>query len=283
VKQRLADSGIHFDVASPSSPSEYIETTRNALLSGVDTIVAAGGDGTVNLVANGFFSGGLPINPQACLGFLPLGTGNDLARTLGIPRGEAAVASLLRPPRWLDVGSATLHYPSGDTESRCFLNFAAIGLPVLVVQKMARRRFCGGGFLSYMVASLSALPEARPIEVELSLGGAQSVRMNLLASGVCNGTYFGGGMRLNPGAIMDDGWFEAMTMQQTRLLRRMLILLQVYFGAHMSQPEIKNCRTQDFRLSSRVPFYVSLDGDPIPDPVDSLAVQVNRRALQVLA
>jgi diacylglycerol kinase (ATP) len=283
VERRLVGSGISFDVASPCSPADCIDTTRRALRSGVDTIVAAGGDGTANLVVNGFFDGGAPINPQARLGIIPLGTGNDLARTLGLPPGEAAVPSLLRAPRWIDVGIATLRDIEGAEERRYFLNFAAVGLPVQVVQQMARRPMGGGGFLPYLIASLVSLPAARSIDVQISLDDGERASLQILALGVANGAYFGGGMKLNPNAIIDDGRLEVIALKKTSLIQVAYALFRIYSGSHLALSKIKAWQARVIRIQSARPFDAGVDGDAFPWPVTSLEVRVIRQAIQILA
>ncbi len=132
----LNGMGLEFDVAFTTGPGAAVDLACDALGNGRTTIVAVCGDSTVNEVVNGFFVGGEPLNHRARLGIVPLGSGNDLSRSLGLPKGEAALTRLLGSPRSLDVGVARFENSQGLEERRYFLNVAATGLVAEVTQRV---------------------------------------------------------------------------------------------------------------------------------------------------
>jgi diacylglycerol kinase family enzyme len=117
----------HFTARFTSEPGSGIAITRGLLREGFDLIIAVGGDGTVNEAANGFFDEGRLVRPEATLGILPLGTGGDFRRMLGVPADVTAAIDVLAAgvQTQIDVGKATFCDISGGQASRYFLNLAS--------------------------------------------------------------------------------------------------------------------------------------------------------------
>src|SRR5207249_12196320 len=115
IAERLHSAGLEFEVAMTSGPGDAIELTRKAVQASVPTLVAAGGDGTIHEVVNGFFDSGLAIPTSTRLGILPMGTGGDFRRTFSIPLDPQAAARVLHAARTrrIDTGKLTCALPSG--------------------------------------------------------------------------------------------------------------------------------------------------------------------------
>jgi len=118
-----------YTVFLTAGPRDAEDLARRALREGADLVVAVGGDGTLNEVANGFFEGLQPINARAAMALLPWGTGQDFARSLHLPTDAAASLTLLRDgeARRIDLGRVTYHGRADRLETRWFANIAEFG------------------------------------------------------------------------------------------------------------------------------------------------------------
>jgi diacylglycerol kinase (ATP) len=147
-----------FEHAFTDGPGHATCLARQALLDGVELVVAVGGDGTLNEVACGFFEGERCVAPHAALGVVPAGTGSDFARTLGSDSIEAACARLGgRDSRFIDVGHARFMGRDGATRERIFLNVASFGCSGQIARGISPRIKRLSGRLAYGVATLHTL------------------------------------------------------------------------------------------------------------------------------
>ena len=177
VAARLRAAGLDFDTAMTSCLCEAIELSRQAVAEGRPLIVAAGGDGTINEVANGFFARGGEPAAGPRLGVLPTGTGGDLRRTLGFPQdvGEAAAVLLAGRTRRIDAGRVTCTRPDGETTVRYFVNIADAGIGGDVVHQVNSGRRVINGEVTFMLASLS-MQSLNSITVNLPQGDAPNLQ-----------------------------------------------------------------------------------------------------------
>src|SRR5262249_26868515 len=136
-----------FDVELTTEPGHATTLTREALKSGAELVVAIGGDGTINEVVNGFFDGVRAVAPGAALAILPVGTGGDFIRTLGVPRDLEAAAHALSSAgeRAIDVGRLTYIDEGGARAARHFINIASFGMGGLVDRYVNRSSKALGG------------------------------------------------------------------------------------------------------------------------------------------
>jgi diacylglycerol kinase (ATP) len=252
----LRTAGVDFEVHRTTEPGDATHAVRGALRSGRRTIVAVGGDGTLNEVVNGFFDeAGAPIGGDAVLGLLPSGTGGDFRRAVGIPRDLDAAARLiaLGSVRHIDAGRIEF----ADGQRRFFVNIADCGMGGEVVERVNRSRYKGGGVRGsamFLGTSLSTLLGyvARTARIEID-GTAfdRSVRSVVIA----NGLYFGGGMRVAPGAVLDDGQFDVVIIGDTGRTRALTGIPSLYLGRHLNRAEVEVYRARVVR--------VTCDGEPM--------------------
>jgi YegS/Rv2252/BmrU family lipid kinase len=168
----------------------------------VDLVVLGGGDGTINAGAAALLATQLP------LGILPLGTANDLARTLGIPTEPEAAARVI-------LGGVRRRIDLGEVNGRPFFNVASIGLSVAITRGLTSELKRRWGRLAYAVATLRALPQARPFRAELHYGDrVELVRTLQIAVG--NGRHYGAGMVVADHAEPDDGLLHLYSLEFQR-------------------------------------------------------------------
>lgn len=246
--------------------AEASDLARKAVADGVDALVVCGGDGLVHLALQVVAGSDVP------LGILPAGTGNDAARSVGIPLRDpmAAAARLVAwEPRRIDLAR------SGD---RWFVTVLAAGFDA-VVNERANKMTWPRGQMRYNLATLAELRTFEPLHYEIDLDGVQrQLRAMLVAVG--NGPSFGGGLRIAEGAALDDGLIDVIVigpMSKPELVRT---YPKLFRGTHVDHPQFTRHRVK--RVTVACPGIVGYaDGErygALP-----LTVECVPDALQVLA
>lgn len=228
--------------------------------SGPILLLAAGGDGTSHEVVNGLIDAG---PTEAAMGWLPLGSGNDLARSVGVPLDPAGAVRWYRRPGTARIDVATVRYTAaGAAVTRAFGNSFTIGLSNDVLDLVRHGRRFGG--LSYAVGTVRALARQRPLDLELVVDGQPTALMGARLLSVTNGATFGAGMRVTPGARLDDGRLDMVSIAGTGRLATLMVFPRIYWGGHLSHPAVRNARLE--RMSIRGPDIRSIetDGELIP-------------------
>lgn len=239
-----------------------------------DALVVVGGDGMVSLGVN------LVARTDIPLGIIPSGTGNDMARGLGIPVGntaaaiEALLTGLARGPRLIDAGLIT----RGDGSTRWFACVFSGGFDAIVNERANRMRRPRGKS-RYTLALIRELLSLRPIRYELELDGVPETRDAILVA-VGNNVSFGGGMRVAPEAQLDDGLFDVVILDPVNRRGLLRIFPSVFSGTHILDPRVSVRRAKRVRVAApRVVAYA--DGERVGElPVD---LEVVQGALRVLA
>ncbi|HMF56298.1 MAG TPA: diacylglycerol kinase family protein [Pyrinomonadaceae bacterium] len=230
-----------FNCAFTESETDAVRLAEDAAREGRKLIIACGGDGTISEVANGILRSGC----EAILGILPSGTGGDFRRTLKIPTRAADAAQVLRngKTRSIDVGRATYLDSKGDEASRFFLGVASFGMSAEVIArvkedensllKIATPRIIGGK-LSYAIATAKATFANPVTRVHVKLDDKTERRLSVVQFCIANARYFGGGMKIAPDALLDDGKFDVVVIDDIGALKILANGPQLYFGTHLS-------------------------------------------------
>lgn len=250
----------------PGSPAQARRLARQAAAEGFDAIIVIGGDGTINEVAAGTLENGLP------LAIVPAGTGNAFARSLGQVTVPRDLCRALREGRIrrLDVGTVG---------NRVFVNMAGIGFDSEVLRGFRRNRLVRG-IPGYVMTGLQMLPVFRPPCVSIAMPGARlTARTTLVA--ICNGPYYGGGLKMAPHADMTDGLLDICVMEHLTAAEVFAMWSALYSGQHVRHPKVKILRAAEFRLESETPLQYHCDGDLAG--YTPCAVRVLPQALPVIA
>ncbi len=270
IARRLADVTGPLTVALTHAPMDASRLTSNALAEGYERIVAVGGDGTINEVVNGFFHEGEAINPLAEFALLNLGTGGDFRKTFDIGAGMDASLERIAGGRVrnIDVGRLTYVTTDGKSGSRHFANIASFGLSGDVVDRVNRsvwmKRLTGR--LVYSWASLSGLLRYRAKPVRLKIDNVFDEVITISTCAVCNGQFFGGGMRIAPDASPDDGMLDVIVLGDAPLRETMKSMNDIYTGAHIGNPNVKVFRGRSIiatpvEATAGAPVLIEADGE----------------------
>ncbi|WP_309083348.1 lipid kinase [Chelativorans sp.] len=232
-----------------------------------DLIVVGGGDGSVSSAALAVMESKLPM------GIIPMGTANDLARTLGMPLDllEAADVILRGKTRPVDVGTVNGH---------AFFNVASIGLSSDLAQGLdpaLKKRF---GRLGYAVAALQVLAKARPFNARIVEKG-RSIRVKTYQIAVGNGRHYGGGNVVEENAEIDDGHLDLYSLEMTNLWKLALMLRSFRSGTHGAWEEVRTARCVEFEIETDRPMPVNADGEIVTSTPAHF--QVHPRAVPVFA
>lgn len=254
------------EVRLTNGPGHATELAREALKEGKRSIVAVGGDGTLNEVVNGFFENGKIIDPEAELGIVGIGTGCDTIKSFRIPRDpRRALLALSAIPgyraRPVDVGRVRFLDHEGKESIRYFINIAEAGIGGAVVGAVNKTSKKWGGFSTFLLGTLETIFRYQNRLLELQLDDLPA--RHLVASNVVvgNGRYFGGGMKILPHAEFDDRLLEILVMGDLSPTELLLNLGGVYFGTHVNHPLVETHQARRVRVSSTLPLPIDVDGE----------------------
>lgn len=242
----LAGHGFDLDIRQSADRDSLAGVIRDCA-GGVDAIVVAGGDGTVNGAIPALIEAGKPV------GILPLGTANDLALTLGIPVDPVAAAGVI-------VDGATRRIDVGKVNDAPFLNVASIGLSVKIAQKQDEELKRQRGIFSYVVAAASALNEAERFEARITCGErSETVQAYQIAIG--NGIHFGGGLTVSPEAAIDDGVLDVYAIETASVPELIALAPRLRDGTLVESDDVAFFRGASVRIETPKPMPVNTDGE----------------------
>jgi len=250
VVARLRAGGIDVREETFTRPGE-VEADILRAAGEVDCAIVCGGDGTMNLAAPGLMRTGL------ALGIMPMGTANDLARTLGIPGDplRAADVILAGHRRRIDMGSVN---------GRPFFNVASIGLSVELARALSPEMKRRWGRLSYAIAAFRALRRSRRFSAWITENGV-TTRVKTLQIAVGNGRFYGGGTVVEETAAIDDGHLDLYSLELSNVWKLALMLRTFRSGAHGAWEEVRTARHTEFDVTTRFPRPVNADGELITE------------------
>ncbi|MGH2418032.1 MAG: diacylglycerol/lipid kinase family protein [Candidatus Limnocylindria bacterium] len=222
---------------------------------GHDRVIAIGGDGTVQEVVNGLLAASAPAE----LGIVPLGSGNDLARSLGLPAELASAwrVAIGSETRAIDVARAR----NGDGTERWFASAGGIGFDAQVAAAMIARGGWQAGRAGYLFTTLAELRRFSNRRVRLTIDGISSEHDVLLVA-IANGAYYGGGMRIAPDARPDDGFLDVCVVGDISRITAIRQLPNLYRGTHVRHAQVSMHRGRSIEVDGDGATRVHLDGEP---------------------
>ena len=243
------------------------QLAHDALKAGADLVIAVGGDGTANEVVNGFFENGQGVRPEACLGFIPFGTGGDLQRTLEIPSDVEKAVDILAAGAQapIDVGKAAFVAHDGAPLERYFVNLLSLGIGGDVAVRA--KNFLSpllGGKVAFLYATFAAFVRFRGKRVRLTLDGASEPTEFFISNvAIGNGRYHGGGMHPCPRAVMNDGLLEVTTIDYLTMFEFLRDINYLYSDDIYRHPKARHFRARGIVAESDETTHIEIDGEAL--------------------
>lgn len=264
ARAALRDHRADGEVVVADGPGRGSAAARQLVEKGVETVVVWGGDGTVNEVASQLVGSG--VN----LGIVPAGSGNGLARELGLDRDPARAleVALQGPVRRIDAG---------ELGGRLFFNVAGVGFDAqLAAAFNARTR---RGAAGYAAAALREARRYEPARYSVTADGAVSSSRALLVA-VANTRQYGNGAIIAPGARPDDGRLELVIVPPVGFLAACRQLLRLFRGTLHHMPGVSMCQVREGAIAADAPLVFHVDGEVVAGD-RTLPLAVHARALAV--
>ena len=266
------------DLVQTTRPEEAAELAARALEQGFEKIVAAGGDGTVNEIVNGCLSHD-GKEDWGTLGIIPIGSGNDLAWTLGLsPDLETACARVFTGERReIDLGRIT----DGDGRSRYFCNGVGLGFDATVAREVQRITWAGG-FAKYLIGlarTFILYYDAPQASIRF---GDKEICDEIMMLTVSNGRRHGGGFIITPEATLDDGCLDLCIVRRVGRLDILQLIPKFLKGVHIHDARVQMDRGG--RVIVEVPdgLATHLDGEIFADAARWLDIEILPKRLAVI-
>ena len=257
-----------FQVAFTKKPNDGVSLAKRAVEQGRKFIIACGGDGTINEVANGILESGADVE----LGILPSGTGGDFRRTLGLPTETREAAKCLRTgeTKTIDVGKVTFFNHEGEQTSRYFLNVSSFGLSASIIENVKTNSKLNWlpnnllrGKASFALSTLQEVLDLNFVTVRVKMDKKEEKSLNTINFCVCNSRYFGGGMKIAPDAKINDGFLDVVNIGDIKTAKILLNAYTLYRGSHLSLEEVKSTLAQKIEVNSanNREIHLEVDGE----------------------
>jgi len=276
ISRRASAAGLDGEALVSTRPGEIAELAERAVADGARTLVVVGGDGTVFEAVNGLMRAG----GGAELAVLARGTGKDFVQSQGIPTDldRALETARTGSVRTVDLGCARYPAPDGAPVESWFANFGGAGISGAIARRANETSKALGGRVSFVWATVAVFSRWKSEEVRVTAG--EEIRegrfFEILAM---LGEYTAGGMRMAPGASVDDGLFDVVLIGDVTKADFARTFPKVYRGKHLSHPKIELVRAASVTVEAERRLPVALDGEqPGTTPV---TFEVVPRALRL--
>lgn len=249
VEEYLRSRGARVDCEPSTDPADLVRIAAESSRAGYDRVVVCGGDGTLNLAVREFDL------DKGTLALIPTGSGDDFAKVMGIPRNVRKACDVVIGGRVREVDVAL----ANDIR---YLGVAGLGFDSEVADFANRNVKFLRGSAVYLYAILRVLPRFTPRPVEIrDDDGTRSEEIMFAAIG--NTRQYGGGIRITPDAIVDDGLLDLCIVHRTTRGELLKTLPKAYTGAHIRSAFVEMRRGKSFHFASETPMAVYADGEPL--------------------
>ena len=280
IKNVCADAGAEYDIfASESFAStlEYVRSEAERAFPEKIAFIAAGGDGTLCKTATAVMSLPEEHRKNACVGVIPLGTGNDFVSNFFNKERFSSIKALMKPSEYeIDV------IRCNDLYSVNMINIGFDSEVVCKKEEIGRRKWLPRKF-AYIFSLIITLFRKPTVSMEISVDGEESEKKHLLLTTYANGAFCGGGFNSNPKAVLSDGMIDMLFVNNVGRLKFLTLVGDYKKGNHLSDKfkdiiENKKCQSAYMRFDTETP--VSVDGEIIR--TRELSLSIERKALRIV-
>lgn len=269
MRDMMDNIGIEYDIVLTKGPKDAINISKSGIEKGYTTIVAVGGDGTINEVALGILESG-----KGLLGIIPSGTGNDLARTLEIPFSlkEAIDTIINANKKDIDIGIVN---------NKLFLNIASIGFDAEVVKNAEKFKKKVKSKIAYIIGILDTLITFKDKKIIIEIDDVP-VEKSISLVAIGNGKYYGGGLRVLPMAMIEDGYFHICIVNKISKIKLLFLFPSIFKGNHIRfKKYVEVFKAKKIRIITKDEAYLNVDGE-IYDIEEETLFSIDSRKLTVL-
>lgn len=227
----------------PRQISDLIRRYRHQ----VDLVIIGGGDGTLNAAIEGL------IDTQLPLGILPLGTANDLARTLEIPTSIPKACQII-------ADGEVKRIDLGKVNDKYFFNVASLGLSVEITQQLSGELKRRWGVLAYAIAALQVVYRARPFKAEICYLD-RSIQVKTVQIAIGNGRFYGGGMVVDDDATIEDSKLDLYSLEIRKWWQIFPLIPAIMRGKQGNWPGVRTLEGQEIEIYTRKPYPINTDGE----------------------
>jgi YegS/Rv2252/BmrU family lipid kinase len=251
------------------APGHAIELTAKAIKGGATTIIAVGGDGTINEVVNGMFENDKLISGDIRLGIIPHGTSSDLRRALNLPLDPEKAARVIRRGELHMVDLLKVRYTrmDGTPAFRYCINITSFGMGGSVAARVNRSSKPLGGRIAFLAATIETALSFSGIPVRLELDDSEIIEARITNVAICNGQYHGSGMWISPGAALDDGLIDVTIIRHVSRFDLVKSLPMLYNGGIHSHPKVEARRVRRVKAlvkaDAKESALIEIDGEPL--------------------
>ncbi|XOU94617.1 MAG: diacylglycerol/lipid kinase family protein [Candidatus Kerfeldbacteria bacterium] len=259
---------LNYKLVMTHRPKEAIELAREASKK-YEVIVAVGGDGTVNEVVNGI------ADTDAKLGIIPIGSGNDFAKQMGLTYNLSKDLRILMDGKLktVDLGKVNdRHY---------FINGVGVGFDGEVAYHVRDFLKYAKGFSGYLLSVFRTLATYKFHKVKFFIDGEKVKEEKILLIATCNGTTYGGGFKVAPSAKVDDGLFTVCFVSKMGKFYAMRNIPKILQGTHVSLPEVSMYTGKSVKIKSEKELFSQLDGEILP-PMKEFSMEMVPSKIKVI-
>ena len=249
----LRPGGLHLT----HKPGDAETFARKAIRAGFNYVIAAGGDGTLNEVVNGIAS---PRRArEICVGLVPLGTGNDFARSLGLPATLDENIDILRAKQTAAIDLVRVR----SDRTRYFVNVSTGGFSGLVNEKLTPGIKRAWGPLAYVRSAAAALPDLHAYRTTIVLDGTERLSIDLYNVIIANGSFVAAGLPIAPNADPSDGLLDLVLIPKLPKPEMALLAAEMVLGKHLSSNALIFRRAKKISVRSRPGMWFNVDGEAV--------------------
>ena len=249
IEQIMDDTKIEYNIVLTEKPKDAISIAKKGIVKGYETLVAVGGDGTVNEVARGILESG-----NGKLGILPSGTGNDMARTLNIDFDPVKAIDTI-------INGNKKNIDVGFVNDRLFLNIASIGFDAETVKNTESVKKKIRSNIAYIIGVLITLFKFKDKKIQLEIDD-HSVDKDISLIAVGNGRYYGGGLKILPMAIPDDGNFYICIVNKVAKIKLFFLFPTIFKGKHIKlKKHVETFKAKKIKVVTKDTAYLNVDGE----------------------
>lgn len=265
IHDRMLETNIKYSISISGYKGEIESIAREAAQDDYTDVVAVGGDGSVLEAFNGIY------DLDIALGIIPYGTGNDFARVLNIENDldDSLNRIILGHTKKVDVGKIN------DTH---FLNIAGLGIDSSILEKTEKIKKHIKGPLAYLLSTFIVLATYKCEKIKIVIDGTEIIRECYLVA-IGNGQYYGGGMRVTPNALLDNGLLEVVIIHKMSKIKFAMLFRKVFSGDHIHESVVENYQGKKIRIVASSDVKINVDGNLIGKGSCDISVEEKKQIL----